>query len=108
MDILEKILSDVLNYYMNAPFDLVVRNIWSKERISTIRDTQIIIYSNDHNPPHFHVKSKDNTINAKFLMSDCTLISGEIKTKDIKRIKAFHSDLKTRTVMDKIWSKKDS
>lgn len=30
-----------------------------KERVATVRNMKLIIYSNDHNPPHFHVKSKD-------------------------------------------------
>ncbi|WP_175545845.1 DUF4160 domain-containing protein [Sinomicrobium oceani] len=50
---------------------------------------QVIIYSNDHNPPHFHVKIKDLKIDAKFRIGDCELINGEISSKDLKKIKGF-------------------
>lgn len=102
----EKILTPILEYYINAPFEDVVKNLIGKERIGTINNMQIIIYSNDHNPPHFHVLSKDKTIDAKFTIKDCTYISGEINTKDLKRIQAFHADMKTQIVMKMIWDKK--
>ena len=46
------------------------KGIKKKEQIATIRNMKIVIYS-DHNPPHFHVKSKDNKINAKFKIENC-------------------------------------
>jgi len=104
----EKILTPILEYFINAPFEnILVKSSRIKERVETIRNMQIIIYSNDHNPPHFHVKSKDNSINAKFLLKDCTKISGEISPKDIKRIQAFHGDIKTQKVMEMIWNKRN-
>ena len=103
----EKILTPILEYFINAPLnDVLVKNSRIKERVETIRNMQIIIYSNDHNPPHFHVKSKDNSINAKFLLKDCTKISGDISSKDIKRIQAFHRDIKTQKVLEMIWNKR--
>jgi hypothetical protein len=106
--IFEKILTPILEYYMSAPIDdLQKRLIVPKERIATIRNMHIIIYSNDHNPPHFHVKSKDKSINAKFTIDGCRFISGTISSKEVKRIKLFHSDIKTQIIMKKIWSKKN-
>lgn len=102
----EKILTPILEYYMSAPYDDVLKNIIGKERIGTVNNMQIIIYSNDHNPPHFHVMSKDKSIDAKFTISDCTYLSGQIGTKDIKRVLAFHADMKTQAVMKMIWNKK--
>lgn len=103
----EKILLPILDYYMNAPFEFIQKGI-QKERIDKIRNMEIVIYSNDHNPPHFHVFSKDKSINAKFLISDCSFLSGEISTKDRKRIELFHSDIKTQIIMNKIWNKKNN
>ena len=104
----EKILTSILDYYINVTFDnILIKDSRIKERVKTIRNMQIIIYSNDHNPPHFHVKSKDNSINAKFLIKDCTKISGDINSKDIKRIQAFHKDIKTQIVLQKIWNKRN-
>ena len=107
MTIEEKILTPILEYFMSiVDIDKHVDNSIIKERIETIGRMQIIIYSNDHEPPHFHVKSKDNEVDAKFTIQDCTLISGNIGTKDLKRINAFHRDIKTQKVMEMIWNKK--
>jgi len=103
----EKILTPILEYYMNAPFEKVILNIQIKELVDTIRNMRIIIYSNDHGPPHFHVVSKDNSIDAKFRIKDCVQISGEINSKDLKRIQAFHADMKTQKVMEMIWNKRN-
>ncbi len=103
---LEKILIPILEYYINAPFEKVTKNTIIKERVRTIRSMQILIYSNDHNPPHFHVISKDGKINANFSIEDCIKLSGKITSKDEKRIKSFHNDLKTKTIMKNIWEKK--
>lgn len=70
-DITEKILSDLLKYYLgfddeSLELHLKESNVATKEREATIDDLQVIIYSNDHNPPHFHVKTKNLSINAKF------------------------------------------
>ena len=110
-EIFEIILEPILESFMNIDFDfenksLLIHNIETKERVATIRKMKILIYSNDHNPPHFHVISNDNTINAKFTIDTCELLSGKIDYKDIKRIKAFHKHPKTVIVMEKIWSKR--
>lgn len=104
----EKILTPILEYYMAAPYEEAVKHIIGKERVGTINNMQIVIYSNDHNPPHFHVMSKDKSIDAKFTIADCTYLGGQIGTKDIKRIQAFHADMKTQVVMKMIWNKKKS
>jgi hypothetical protein len=103
----EKILTPILEYFMSiVDIDSHIDNSRIKERIETIGRMQIIIYSNDHEPPHFHVKSKDNEIDAKFTIKDCAYLSGTIGIKDIKRIKAFHRDIKTQKVLEMIWNKK--
>lgn len=71
MDIFSKILEPILNSYFKGA-DFVNAE---KERITTIRNMKIIIYSNDHNPPHFHVKSKDGSIDAKFKIENCFYMS---------------------------------
>jgi len=104
----EKILGPILEYYMAAPYEDVVKNIIGKERVGNVKNMQIVIYSNDHDPPHFHVMSKDKSVDAKFTIADCTYLSGEIGSKDIKRINAFHADMKTQVIMKMIWDKKRS
>ncbi len=111
-NIVEKILEDLLIHYFEmseSEIDFLIENpnFNSKERIATIKNLKVIIYSNDHNPPHFHVVSKDYEVNAKFLIENGELLKGEINTKDLKRIKAFYNSPKTKMVMQLIWEKKN-
>ena len=55
----------------------------TRERVGTINGLSIAIYSDEHNPPHFHVRSPH--INATFTLADCTLLTGEVdrKTRDL-------------------------
>tara|TARA_B110000908_G_C10256603_1_gene455985 strand:- start:557 stop:901 length:345 start_codon:yes stop_codon:yes gene_type:complete len=76
-----------------------------KELVERIRNIKVEIYSNDHNPPHFHVKSKDNSINAVFRLDNCEFIKGSIGTKDQKRIEAFFKDDETQILMKNMWNK---
>ncbi|CDN74012.1 conserved hypothetical protein [Elizabethkingia anophelis] len=49
-----------------------------KLHIVSINELEVVIYSNDHNPPHFHVISKDKSINTKFTIKKCEQISGKL------------------------------
>ena len=107
----EIILKDLLLYYLglddeSVEIHLKETHTATKERVKTIDDLQIIIYSNDHNPPHFHVKTKNLKIDAKFRIEDCELISGEISSKDLRKIKAFYLSPKGKIVLEMIWNKK--
>ena len=106
-----KIFEDLLRSYFSMSdmeIDQILRyNFVPKERITTINDMKVIIYSNDHNPPHFHVKSNDLRINAKFLIENGELLSGEVQSKDLRRIKAFYLNPKNQILLNKIWSKKN-
>lgn len=111
-DIFNRILVPILNQFMNIDFDfenksLSIHNIDTKERIDTIHNMQIVIYSNDHNPPHFHVFSNDKKIDAKFTIERCELLSGTISRKETKRIEAFYNHPKTKLVMERIWEKRN-
>jgi len=110
-NILEKILKDLLAYYLGLDDYSLEKhvksaNLATKERIETIDDLEVIIYSNDHNPPHFHVKSKDLKIDAKFTIEKCELITGEINSKYLKRIQAFYESPKGKIVLQTIWNKR--
>lgn len=110
-NILEKIFAVELTYYLgldDGSLEMILRdnNYVNKERVEKINDLEVLIYSNDHMPPHFHVKSKDLKINAKFTIDSCDLISGSVNSQQLKRIKAFYYSPKGRIVMDKIWNKR--
>jgi hypothetical protein len=110
-NILEKVLTDILQTYMNYDDSvieelLIEPNLVKKERVGKIDGLEVIIYTNDHNPPHFHVKSRGKNIDAKFLIETGEYISGEIDSKNLKRIQAYYNSPKTKIVMQIIWSKR--
>ena len=75
-----------------------------KELVGTIRNLKIEMYPNDHNPPHFHVRTNCGTIDARFKLEDGSLISGVVDQKDFKRIQAFYKD--ARKELWKYWNEK--
>jgi hypothetical protein len=109
-EIFERILINLLQYYLSLDESeiekrLIEPALGTKERVTTIDDLQIIIYSNDHTPPHFHVKTNDLRIDAKFKIENCELLSGSIGSKDLKKIRAFYLSPKGKIVLESIWQK---
>lgn len=53
------------------------------------------VYSKDHNPPHFHVKTKDGNLWGKFTIKNFEMIDGNIKfgIPKIKKFLAKNSEL---------------
>lgn len=68
----EQLFKKELEKYLNKT---IVREdgvfYFIKELVGRIRNLKIEIYSNDHNPPHFHVKSPDKSIDATFRLDNC-------------------------------------
>ncbi len=73
-----------------------------KRLVEKIRNMKIEIYSNDHNPPHFHVKSDCKSIDAVFGLYDGSFIEGQISGKDKRRIEAFYQNGKDLLI--KVWN----
>lgn len=63
-----------------------------KQLVARVNGLKIEIYSNEHPPPHFHVKSPN--INASFDIENCSLLEGAIENKNMKKIKFWHSHAK--------------
>ena len=103
MDNIEHWLNRFINNTIVWPDGKVVE---IKEFVGQVRNIRIEMYPNDHNPPHFHVKTKCGSINAKFKLDDCSLLSGEVNSKDRKRIKAFYCDFQDE--LWKYWNEKVS
>lgn len=102
------ILTPVLERYFNNDGQRVSHQIEIRDRVSTMGKMQLIIYSNDHNPPHFHVKSNDRKVDAKFKIENCEYISGKIDSKDLKKVVNFYNDPKVKSRMVSIWNKRVS
>lgn len=63
-----------------------------KQRVATIRDLEINVYPKDHDPPHFHVLSKQRNLDARFHVYTLELINekhGKIKPKEVRQIQDF-------------------
>lgn len=110
--IFEKILADVFQVYLsydNSTIEKLIANpnLVQKERIGKINDLEIHIYTNDHNPPHFHVKTRKKNIDAKFSIETGEFLSGTISTKNIKRVMAFYNSPKTKLVLERVWNKRN-
>lgn len=90
--------------------DRHVPNSRIKERVAKIGEYEVRIYSRDHNPPHFHVISKDGALNAKFRIDDGSLISqyGDLRSGVLKRIHIWYNDIKTQKVLEIIWNKRNN
>lgn len=105
----EQLLKEYIEKYLNRT---VVTNDGSfyfiKELVGRIRNLKIEIYSNDHNPPHFHVKSNDNSINATIRLDNGELLQGSINSKDKKRIQKFFEDDFNKKLMKNMWNKSKS
>ena len=101
----ELILGRILNQYFN--WDGLGPLYETRESIGRVENMRIFIYSNDHNPPHFHVQSNDRNVDAKFKIENGEYISGRIEQREIKKVLAFYNDMKVQMLMNKIWDKKN-
>lgn len=63
-----------------------------KQLVAKVNGLKIEIYSNEHPPPHFHVKSPN--VNASFDIENCELLEGEVDGKDRKKIQFWHKHAK--------------
>src|SRR5690606_18679641 len=109
-DILERIVADTLRIYLgydDRTIEVLLDNpnYADKKRVETIEHLEVLIHSNDHLPPHFHVQSNDLRINAKFSIETGEYLSGSIRPKDIKKIKAFYQSSKGKIVLQTVWKK---
>jgi Domain of unknown function (DUF4160) len=63
-----------------------------KQRIATIRDLEINVYPKDHEPAHFHVRSRQRNMDARFRIETLEFINekrGKIKPKEIRQVQDF-------------------
>jgi len=107
-----KIFSDLLNRYWQYSDEVIevmleIDGYEIKQLVEKLDDLIVVIYTNDHNPPHFHVVNKGKTINAKFKIENGEQLTGELTSKQLKRIKAFYQSPKVKPLMEKIWNKRE-
>lgn len=71
-----------------------------KQLVSMQGGLRIEIYSNEHPPPHFHVKGGD--INASFAIEDCDLIAGALDGRRKALIEWWHKRSKNKLI--EVWN----
>lgn len=86
-------LADYLEIHLDStavmPDGKVIK---TKRWIASTGDLQIHIYPHDHDPPHFHVISKQRGIDGRFSIHTFDLINdkrGQISSNDVKKVKNF-------------------
>lgn len=57
--------------------------------VDSVGALRIVIYTNDHDPPHFHILT-DN-YNAKFCIDSCEHLGGELPKRHLKAVKHWHA-----------------
>jgi hypothetical protein len=72
-----------------------------KHLVSNQGGVKIEVFSDEHPPPHFHVKS--GNIDASFAIEDCSIVDGVVKNKDHKTIKYWHQALKPKII--EVWNR---
>ncbi|MBV1929382.1 MAG: DUF4160 domain-containing protein [Gammaproteobacteria bacterium] len=71
-----------------------------RQLVARVNGLKIEIYSNEHPPPHFHVKSPN--IDASFSIDDCSKLNGNIERGDLKKIEYWHK--RAKDLLIKHWN----
>jgi hypothetical protein len=91
---LEAILHGPCTIWEKDDGELVLVEI--RRLVERVNGLRIEIYSNEHPPPHFHVKSPNVT--AIFSIESCEKLEGEINSQDYKKVKYWHQSAKALLV----------
>ena len=94
---LESILHNSCSIYEHNGEQLLIE---TKQLFDRLNGLKIEIYSNEHPPPHFHVKSP--TVDASFDIESCKMLEGKIDNKDLKKIQYWHKYAKQKLI--KAWN----
>lgn len=87
---LEAILHGPCSIREDEDGELVLIEI--RQLVARVNGLKIEIYSNEHPPPHFHVKSPN--VNASFSIESCEKLEGSINSQDLKKIQFWHQHAK--------------
>ncbi len=67
-----------------------------KQLVARVGGIQIHVYSKEHAPPHFHVRSAD--IDAKFTVEDCKFLEGNIDGRERKLVEWWYSHSRSKII----------
>ena len=77
--------------------------IEARALVGRINGLTIHIYSDEHAPPHFHVKSAE--IDATFRISDCSPLRGSVDRKTSELIDYWYLNMGGRSKLIEDWNK---
>ena len=66
--------------------------IETRQLVARVNGLNIVIYPNEHPPPHFHVKSPN--VNASFTIENCEKLEGNVGTQELRKIRFWHKSAK--------------
>lgn len=84
---LEAILHEPCSVWEEEDGTLILLEI--RQLVARVNGLRIEIYSNEHPPPHFHVKSPN--VDASFTIQDCKILNGEVSSGDLKKVQYWHN-----------------
>jgi hypothetical protein len=71
----------------------------NKGLVARVNGLKIVIYPDEHAPPHFHVKSPN--INASFSIESCTKLKGKISPQDLNKVKYWYKY--SKSLLINVW-----
>jgi len=69
----------------------------TRVRVDTIGSYKIVIYANEHSPPHFHIV-KDRIKLAAYTIIDFTRLSGNLPNGVERKIRFYHEHAKDKLI----------
>lgn len=69
--------------------------------IVRLGNLKIHVFSDDHNPPHFHVTSPDHA--ALIKISDLAVLQGQITRKDLELVLEWASKKANKQLLESEW-----
>ena len=70
--------------------------LYNKHLVERVNGLKFEVYSNEHPPPHFHVKSPN--VDASFAIDDCRKIDGKISKRDHLKVRYWHQFSKPKII----------
>jgi hypothetical protein len=71
-----------------------------KQLVARVKGIEIHVYSNEHAPPHFHVKSAD--LDASFAIADCAYLTGNIDGREQRLVRWWYE--RSRPLLVAAWN----
>ena len=75
----------------------------TKALVERIDGMKIVIYSNEHPPPHFHVVAGGDQ--ASFTLDECKLLAGNLPAKQRRKIEYWFHEMNAKSALIEIWDK---